>query len=291
MLKNVVLPAPFGPMIETIDARRDAERDAVDGRRGRRRSSSGTASRGSRGPALRRSCSACASGVLMRAPPRPRRARPSRPSVNSAWWRFSGIRPCGRSTIMITSRKPKMPKPSCGQVEVQPDLARHVVEHVGDQARVDERQRDRADAPPPRSSPRPPRMIIASTKIENENSNWSALTVLEERAEERAGHAAARRADRVGEQLDLDGRDAHARRPRPRPRGSRSTPGRARVAQAEVDEQRRAARAPSAVQYHGRRFSVVNGSTNGRSILSTGLMPWRPLVRLKCRCRTRPRRR
>ena len=37
----------------------------------------------------------------------------------------------------------------------------------------------------------------------------------------------------------------------------------------------------SAVQYHGLRFSVVNRSTSGRSILSTGVMPARPLVRLK----------
>jgi hypothetical protein len=30
----------------------------------------------------------------------------------------------------------------------------------------------------PQIDPSPPRMIIASTKIENENSNWSAFTVL-----------------------------------------------------------------------------------------------------------------
>ena len=35
-----------------------------------------------------------------------------------------------------------------------------------------------------------------------------------------------------------------------------------------------------ATQYHGLRFSEVNGSRNGRSILSTGVMPWRPLVSL-----------
>ena len=35
---------------------------------------------------------------------------------------------------------------------------------------------------------------------------------------------------------------------------------------------------PSAVQYHGLRFSDVNGSVSGRSILSTGVMPWAPLV-------------
>ncbi len=34
----------------------------------------------------------------------------------------------------------------------------------------------------------------------------------------------------------------------------------------------------SASQYHGRRSSVVNGSMNGRSGWSIGLMPWRPAV-------------
>ena len=38
---------------------------------------------------------------------------------------------------------------------------------------------------------------------------------------------------------------------------------------------------PSAVQYHGLKFNDVKRSTSGRSILSTGLMPERPLVRLK----------
>ncbi len=37
----------------------------------------------------------------------------------------------------------------------------------------------------------------------------------------------------------------------------------------------------SAVQYHGLRLSVVKRSTNGMSILSTGVMPARPLVKLK----------
>ena len=37
----------------------------------------------------------------------------------------------------------------------------------------------------------------------------------------------------------------------------------------------------SAVQYQGLRFSVVKRSTSGMSILSTGVMPARPFVRLK----------
>ena len=38
---------------------------------------------------------------------------------------------------------------------------------------------------------------------------------------------------------------------------------------------------PSAVQYQGLRLSVVKRSTSGMSILSTGVIPARPLVRLK----------
>ncbi len=34
----------------------------------------------------------------------------------------------------------------------------------------------------PQMLPMPPRMTIASTKIENENANWSALTVLRHEA-------------------------------------------------------------------------------------------------------------
>ena len=41
---------------------------------------------------------------------------------------------------------------------------------------------------------------------------------------------------------------------------------------------RTSATMPSAVQYHGLRFSDPNGSVNGRSILSTGVMPCAPLV-------------
>ena len=89
------------------------------------------------------------------------------------------------------------------EVEVEPESfdgrRRALVEHVGDQPVVDERQRDRARAPRPRSMPRPPRMTIASTKIENANWNWSALTRVQVGAEERAGDAAERGADGVGE--------------------------------------------------------------------------------------------
>ena len=80
-------------------------------------------------------------------------------------------------------------------------------------------------------------MIIASTKIENENSNWSALTVLKNEPRNVPAMPPQRRADRVGEQLHAHGRDAHRdggdlvladRDPRPAD---------ARVAQPEVDEQ------------------------------------------------------
>ena len=42
---------------------------------------------------------------------------------------------------------------------------------------------------------------------------------------------------------------------------------------------RTSATRPSAVQYQGLRLSDVNGSVNGRSILSTGVIPCAPPVR------------
>ena len=122
------------------------------------------------------------------------------------------------------------------EVEVQPDLARDVVEHVRYQPVVDERQRDRPEHDPPdRAEP------AEDDHREHEDRERELELVgvdrAEERAEERAGHAAAGRAHRVGEQLHAHGRDAH------RDRGDLvladrdPRPPDARVAQAEVDEQ------------------------------------------------------
>ena len=64
---------------------------------------------------------------------------------------------------------------------------------------------DRVSAPTttPQIEPRPPRMIIARTKIENENCELVGVDRVQVGAEERAGHAAAGGAGRVGEQLDV----------------------------------------------------------------------------------------
>ena len=75
------------------------------------------------------------------------------------------------------------PERQLGEVEVEPELVRHVVEHVGDQAVVDERQRDRAQTTP-QIEPSPPRMTMARMKIENENCELVGVDRVEVRAEE-----------------------------------------------------------------------------------------------------------
>ncbi len=129
-----------------------------------------------------------------------------------------------------------MPKPSCGEVEVQPDLARHVVEHVGYQARVDERQRDRAQHHAP---DRPEAAEDDHGQHEDRERELELVGVdrVVEGAEERAGHAAHRRAERVGEELHAHGRDAHADRGDLVLADRDPRPADARVAQPEVDEQ------------------------------------------------------
>src|SRR3954454_3856781 len=99
------------------------------------------------------------------------------PSVSSCLRRASGIRPCGRSTIMITSRNPKIPKPSWVRSKSSPSLLGTVLSTSGIRRVL---MNDRVTAPTttPQMLPRPPRMIIARTKIENENWTWSAFTVL-----------------------------------------------------------------------------------------------------------------
>ena len=204
MLKNVVLPAPFGPMIETIDRRGTANDTSFDrdeaaetfvtcraARGGRRRRSR---SRRAVGAVLAR-VSTVAPRRRVSSVPRPRRARVC------AFARAAGPRVSAPSSSRAGSRR--SPKLQLGQVEVQPELAAAAsVEHVGDEVGVDVGERERAEHHPP-DRPRPPRMTIASTKIENENSNWSALTVLQVGAEEGARHPAEGRAGRVGQQLGL----------------------------------------------------------------------------------------
>ena len=70
-----------------------------------------------------------------------------------------------------------MPNPSCVRSKSSPILPGTSLSTSGISREL---MNDSAIAPTttPQIEPRPPRMIIASTKIENENSNWSALTVL-----------------------------------------------------------------------------------------------------------------
>ena len=108
MLKNVVLPAPLGPMIETI------ERSGIE------KETSLTATRP---PKIFETCSASSSVARRRRRSwRGRRGRahgaPSTsiassapmPSVSSSFRRRSGSRPCGRSTIMSTMQEAEDPE-------------------------------------------------------------------------------------------------------------------------------------------------------------------------------------
>jgi hypothetical protein len=78
---------------------------------------------------------------------------------------------------MITSRKPKMPKLSSVRSKPSPNTSRARGARTSGIRFVLINDSARAPTTTPQMLPRPPRMTIASTKIENENSNWSALTV------------------------------------------------------------------------------------------------------------------
>ena len=62
----------------------------------------------------------------------------------------------------------------------------------------------------PQMLPMPPRMIIASTMIEIEKSNWNGIDELQHAGPQRAGEARERGAQRERQQLGLDQVDAHA---------------------------------------------------------------------------------
>ena len=132
MLKNVVLPAPLGPMIETI------ERGGIE------KSMPSTATRppkifemSSGGQQLRAGAVARARRVM----PRPSNTVSSAPtpSVSSSLRRRSGNRPSGLSTIITTRMNPNTPNLTSSKVKSSPaapsrSLTHPLVEHVGDQA-------------------------------------------------------------------------------------------------------------------------------------------------------------
>ena len=144
------LAGAVGPDDRDDRATRDVERD-VGPRPPARRTPCVTSRRcmigdraPARGPATRRSrhrLSRLDAAQLCRA--RPARSRRSRP-VSSSFRRRSGNRPCGRSTITITSRKPKMPSCRSVRLKLSPKLPGRV-EHVRDQVVVDVGEQQRAD--------------------------------------------------------------------------------------------------------------------------------------------------
>ena len=94
MLKNVVLPAPFGPIRLTIALR------------GIEKSTSFTATSPPNSPELHRLENV---PVLLCHQVRRSRRRGWTPSSNSALRRALGIRPSGRNSIIRMSARPKMP--------------------------------------------------------------------------------------------------------------------------------------------------------------------------------------
>ena len=68
---------------------------------------------------------------------------------------------------MSTSRNPKIAELHLRELEVKPELGREVVEDVGDQVVVDVAEHHARRRTAPQIEPRPPRMTMARTKIEN----------------------------------------------------------------------------------------------------------------------------
>ena len=169
------------------------------------------------------------------------------------------------------------PEGDLRHVEVEAELARHVVQHVRDQPVVDERQHDRAehDAPDRAEAAEDDHAEDQDREVELELVGVDGVQV---RAEEGARHAAERGAGAVGQQLRLDGRDAHRDRgdlvlAQRDPRAARAA---SRAAGSSRTARSRRARARSSTTASS--SSDVNGSSPGSAILSTGVMPCLPAV-------------
>ena len=156
------------------DEDRGAERGAVAGRRRLRPASLTAAPRRTSSPARR-----C---------PRPSRSGAGVPAAG----------PAGRRIITITSRKPKMPKPRSASWKSRFELPGDAVEDVRDQPVVDERQQDRAEHHAPDRA-----HAAEDHHREHEDRERERELVGVHRVqvggEERARHAADRRARGVGE--------------------------------------------------------------------------------------------
>ncbi len=203
------------------------------------------------------------------------RRRCPRAARSGAGVRAAG--PPGRRIITITSRKPKMPKPRSASWKSRSSLPGHAVEHVRDQPVVDERQQDRAEHDAPDRA-------HAAEDHHREHED-------RERERELVG------VHRVQVGREEGARDAADRARRPRRRSSfvltSGTPiDAAAISSSRIATQARPRRESRRrittnstrktiariSQYHGLRFSWVNGSRNGSLTWSTGVMPCRPAV-------------
>ena len=166
MLKKVVLPAPLGPMIETIE------------RSGIAKVTSSTATRPPKTFETFAAQQRLAVGRGGHARLSQARLVDRRPTALSELELAPAL---GQEALRAQhhhehQQEAEDPERELGEVEVEPDLRGHVVEHVGDQVGVDVRQHT-APSTTPQMLPSPPRMTIARMKIEKPNWNWSALTV------------------------------------------------------------------------------------------------------------------
>ena len=140
MLKNVVLPAPLGPMIETMDRSRHGEGHVVDGDEAAEDLRDVRGLQQDRACRLRRARGGL-SGHVAHAIESPA----PMPSSSSSLRLRSGNRPCGPQDHHQDDQEPEDAEVQLGQVEVQPEVARDRVEHVGDEVVVDEREQDRPE--------------------------------------------------------------------------------------------------------------------------------------------------
>ena len=284
MLKNVVLPAPFGPMIETIDRSGIVEVDVVDRRQAAERL--GDRQRLEDGALVLRGRSSgsrvCVSSLMPDLVERlglladaGRVAGSDARELELA----SSLRQeaLGPEHHHDHEQEAEDPEAQLGQVEVEPDLRRHLVQHVGDQVGVDERQHHgpEHDAPDVAQPAEDDHREHEDRERELELVGVHRVQV---RAEEgaRRSRRTPRRSRRRAASSCTSGtpmlaaatsssRTAIQARPRRESRRRKLT-------------NRTSATMPSAVQYQGLRLSDVNCSVNGRSILSTGVIPCAPLV-------------
>ena len=235
MLKKVVLPAPFGPISETIDWAGMSNVTSLTAVRPPNR----LVIRSARRIGVRRRGPGC---LLARgAGARPRRARAhavpsgSLPScassagisaVSSSRRRRSGSSPCGRSTMVITSRNPKIPNSTWVSWKFRPNGRRQVVEHVGDQVVVDVAEQQAAgDRAPDRAEPaddhhgededREPELELARVHLGGVGRRRTPRT---SRRRPRRSRTRAAWSSPAG---------CPSRPPRPRPRAAPPRPGRA----------------------------------------------------------------